>query len=918
MNNILRYGDLLILYQPGAKDSGKENEGDKATRFGAAGGVLSSLGFADKNLYMQELPKSALTGHMKLNSDLNMVGLRDCVFSITPKLNYDFHYEYKQTLVYYKSLETSMQNYKKPSSDDAHQLFKIIKAKLKKLETRMKKEEQQNHNLIRENAGKPVLFGSEIQIMHYDSKGFIKATNNCLTSEAIGYKCELNNFFSSGMIFKVTSRYRSRQEGDSIQLRDNIIITSVRHNAFLTPFKSLAPGEKMKQQEEMNPFLVTNNIYDPRVSRFQVFFSQEIESSFQVVLYRPYEASSSNYILGGDLVRVTHTEIQADLCSSISHIPNTFPEVYFRSYDGEYKEEATSLHSYWIIEHMLFEYSGDRFRIGTNETIENRSSTRVRLRNFVTGGVLGKSTLPNGIESELVSINNLEDVKNFSSLDLEPIVRNHGYLVNSQIYFISEAESTDYLKYDRDARIDLDIDLLMTELKNRAPEYPFYPLNNTDIGEVKYCTKLNKEFSSEDAYIVQKVNDTDKRDLFFVRSTLPIFKKLRTLFSSKNFDKTDPEHFNSLIATLKQVIVFLFDMDSVSSIDFFEIEEMPSPKKQKLLKDIGFLDALIGIIYLPFASRLYNISQIKLQDPFGRMLELSYTTLRYAIKEYRPNELYASQWIHMIIDQSLKTNAENDIRAGQTLTELIDNNQRILESRIELKTILEFVNVLKEGDKDAKYVEILRAICICDGMPMIKNQKDITREMLSKKEVKSQLIFGIENNAVSGIMVELDISGFEKLPLIELEKVSKHIDDGKTFNYVISIIRLLSDLCMDRNYLAIDIMQKEFTYDICYEIISNPMYNLVVREAFAVFMVNLWIDVSPLQAIDLPQKIKVWDNSTEIDQAKSKENHFVMKHENLKSFIFNHLQTAAKTTAVEDEQIDDHFSFDLAILKLTE
>jgi hypothetical protein len=123
---------------------------------------------------------------------------------------------------------------------------------------------------------------------------------------------------------------------------------------------------------------------------------------------------------------------------------------------------------------------------------------------------------------------------------------------------------------------------------------------------------------------------------------------------------------------------------------------------------------------------------------------------------------------------------------------------------------------------------------------------------------------------------------------------------------------------MDRNYLAIDIMQKEFTYDICYEIISNPMYNLVVREAFAVFMVNLWIDVSPLQAIDLPQKIKVWDNSTELDQAKSKENHFVMKHENLKSFIFNHLQTAAKTTAVEDDQIDDHFSFDLAILKLTE
>lgn len=922
-NSILKYGDLFMLYQTSTSQGVKDDEPGSQARVDVKDGLLSCIGFTDHGLYLQELPKTTGDDKARFNSDVDMVGLRDCAFAITPKLNYDFHYEYKQTLVYYKSLESTLQNSKTSNNGQNHELFTTIKTKLKKLDFRMKKEEELNHNIIKENQGKPILYGAEIQIMHYDSNCFIKATNDCSTSDGIGYMCELNSFFSSGMIFRVTPRFRSRQEGDAIQLRDNLILKNVRHNGYLTVSKQASLEDQIKALPEPNPFLVQNFVFDSRVNRFPVFLSQENETSFQAIIYRSFENNNSSYILGGDIVRVTHTEIQADLSTSINHHLEHSPEVYFRMYRGDFKEETTSLHSYWVAEQLRLENSGERFQVSTNSGMELRNSARVRLRNFVTGSLMGKNCIIDSVEHELYAISDPAESSKFVTLELEPVVRNNEFLMNSQIYFVSDTESTDYLKYRDNDISENYVKLLEEHLRQTAPEYPFFPLPSQDINEVKYSTRLNKEFSSEDAYVVQKAVESDKRDMLFVRSTLPVLKKMKAMFCSKTFNKHYVAIYAETISTLKQIIAFLFELDvGKKSIDFMEIEGMPSPKKQKLLKDSCFLDALVNLVYLPFASNHFKLQELTMDQPFSRMLELSYTTLRYAIKEYRPNELYASQWIDLIIDQSLKTSDKNDIRAGQTLTELIDNNQRILESRIKQDTILQFVDILKE-DKDAKYVEVLRAICICDGLPMIKNQKDITRDILENSEAKEKLVFGIEEDSRNGIVIRLNLKGFESISLIELyARKSGQPEDAKvlkTCKYVISMVRLLSDLCMMRNYLAIDILKHEFTYNICFEIIRENEYDLELREAFTVLMVNLWIDVSPLQAVDLPQKIKVWDKSVEADPSKQKDQpHYIKNTEKLKVFIFSHLSTSTCQIFMEATMAEDNCSFDLAILKLTE
>ena len=61
----------------------------------------------------------------------------------------------------------------------------------------------------------------------------------------------------------------------------------------------------------------------------------------------------------------------------------------------------------------------------------------------------------------------------------------------------------------------------------------------------------------------------------------------------------------------------------------------------------------------------------------------------------------------MFMYHTLSTNENVDLKAEATLTELIDNNKKILESRISKDTISKLINMLTGESKQAKYVKIL-------------------------------------------------------------------------------------------------------------------------------------------------------------------------------------------------------------------
>ena len=75
----------------------------------------------------------------------------------------------------------------------------------------------------------------------------------------------------------------------------------------------------------------------------------------------------------------------------------------------------------------------------------------------------------------------------------------------------------------------------------------------------------------------------------------------------------------------------------------------------------------------------------------------------------------------MFMNHAIHQSKKYNLYVTATLTELIDNNMRILKSRINPKTIKVFFDMLNKKARHEKYVNILRALVNCDGEAVISN-----------------------------------------------------------------------------------------------------------------------------------------------------------------------------------------------------
>lgn len=315
---------------------------------------------------------------------------------------------------------------------------------------------------------------------------------------------------------------------------------------------------------------------------------------------------------------------------------------------------------------------------------------------------------------------------------------------------------------------------------------------------------------------------------------------------------------------------------------------------------------------------MFDLQNINSSMLITKILSTCYTTLNYTIKEYRPSELYASQWLGLIMNQALATRDYNDIQAGRTLTELIDNNKRILESRIEPDTIKKFIEFLSIKDKDPKFVEILRAIVICNGDPMIKNQKELSKLLLNNTKVKTELIFLLKKNMHSGEMLvnPKDIKYDGWVSLTAFGSMSHSLDNGKLYKYFMEMTELLSGLCMDKAYIAIEELKDVYTYEYCSEIFLNEVYDKKLRKAFCNLLTNLWINIAPFKNMNIPEYIQIWndlDKEPQICHSAEDTTNFIK----LKDYLTKYLLCAFEhEPAGDDGDNSEAHDLSLSILEL--
>lgn len=817
-------------------------------------------------------------------------------------------------------------------------------------------EKTRNDRLITDYIDTPVTFGTEIQLMHNESKSFLCGSQTCAQYIKIGYECRLSQWYSKFMVFKIIPKLKSRNQGEMIQYKDLLIFENVENSSYLGFCfgDSISYLKSNPSFHSNNPFRESFNISETKDSIFSCYLSMVPQTAFSCIFHASCKRDQK-HLHGSDFVRIYHTEMNAHLAADICYsttseamaykdrkdtMAQSRPQVFLhnQAFDESFEKQTGS--AIWEIEILKIADSGrsvplkekshmeDEIDDSENQEVEimenSKYSIPLMLKHVATQLRMQSIPKVKDTMTELEvekCIPVLEDAESVDETESHLDERNHFYLfpliklndfaLVDQTYFISD-NSFKFLKI-RKNRVYKRGELVKDFNKNglyRSLRDDFTPLDDKDFpNKSRYQCFFSSNVSSKDTFLVSRLKAQEIEDVMFLRSVVYHLNYIADYFMKPVEGKgkvlrklPSVREYNRLIKVLNRLAYFVVDQEKSMLADTHDIEGIKSnPWKQQLIKDLGVIDLIMDILYYSLKDGVsYEIESITPSSPYAPVLKACYLSLRKGIEEYRPNELYSSQWLQVIIEQSLSFTRECDIEADKAMKELIDNNRAILTTRITDKIVTKCIEALKKSkERDDKYIGILRALCICNGKAIIQNQKLLATEIIieDSEEAKHALLIPFKMNEEN--YIEIYVYGediWEEIHIFVETVVDRR---AGFYKYLIATILLLADICFDRNYTGIDALKRIYPINLFLAILTDEKCPFQMREAFGRLMTNMWINISPFYKITLPNPIKTYDGLTD----RLTFTHFHGKHiiyDKVKEYIPKYLRSFTNKYLIED------------------
>ncbi|EAR94170.2 cation channel family protein (macronuclear) [Tetrahymena thermophila SB210] len=866
-NNYLRFGDKIVI--KGFLSRGQQDYG----------GFLCAKGFTQSNISFQVIPNDILQKSSEYTNNLSFLkNYNDFVFQIWPRLNFQASKEYRhhQKRVDYlqKNIEKLVQDNKRRTQRHiAESYTETQKIKLKKMDTKLdvdlqklidekdqyesisqtlkenvQRENEMNLKSLNQFQGQPVGYGTEIQIMHVDSGLFLSSQTIASDSEKSAYKFQLSKDYSSGMIFRILPKYRLRNIGDTIQYRDQMIIQSVKLRFSVSFSEEQAEIGKNKQPvQDFNEYKQVEEKKNDKISFIiDTYISQYSEVAWE---FRKYSTCSSqnnlpkSVISGGDFVRFFHSETEGYLTADIAYQNQLLPQVYLGNYNGTYEQEKYSISSVWQIEQI-----NDYNKGGPISISQDSESVFFYLRHVQTGRLLSFNQGGFSLDQDKDNIQQL-DYQNAFVQFIQTKASDIQYLENQQSYHISILKN--YMDITKEPEQVLE--------NNENVQIPgFYQgLKDKEFNFNRQIINSDLEINDENALQIQKLSEQEKSDILFSLSAQPVLIKFVNIFKYKqSSDLITHDLKQKVTQSLEQLIRFVCELNSLDETKgILDCQGFCIQKNQRLLKDCQFIQILTSLLYYPFKNNYYNPKNLKLlPKDIIYIFQLTNVLIKYIIREYRPNELFASQWLELLMEQAMEYDNDVDILAEPTLTELIDNNEYILKYKIDENIILKFVELLIK-EKSIKFIKLLRALINCDNKAMKNNQDTVITKLLFENNQAENFInpLSMLQNGKIQIRIREVPYDLEQIKQIHSREVNEYM------KFYINVIYLFSDLCMDKQFIAIEFLSKYFSYDICYTIISGQEFDMDLKSAFCSFMRTCYIEGLHLNPIQAPIYLKQWD-----------------------------------------------------------
>ena len=758
--------------------------------------------------------------------------------------------------------------------------------------------------------------------MHFDSKSFVCGSNSCSESVRIGYKCSLNQWYSKMMVFKVLPKLKSRNIGESIQYRDLLLFESSENESYL----SICEGQESRMftqnysPKSDNPFRPPLSISGGNYQTYDCYLSLIPGTAFTCVLHTSVHHDRRT-LIGQELIRMIHSETDGKVGADISYKKRR-PEVWLQENNKKFPLDDHCGQTIWEVEHVKVSDNGKPFRLDNyDEGHESKYSSPIILKHLVSNlrmefRKLEKDSLIQLDQEKDIPV--LEEYPDMQSSErgtiwkaqfmyLYPLVKMHDEVQTDSTYFIRNSEDK-FLKAEHKKVYSRD--KLIKKFKESDDEHKgrFEPVSETALGQRKIATCFTPNISTKDSFFIKKVDEEECYQIHFLKSAVQMLSWVSNYFKNPPYSKLESKiplsnlYYIRVVKILQKITTFVTDKDENSTEEIQgAMSSDPNEKKQQLIKDMGLIDLIMEIIYYPLKNSFYSLPDLKITCPFTPVVRACYMTLKKVIEEYRPNELYASQWLRVIIEHSLNTTAENDIMADQTMRELIDNNRTILESRIDKDTVKMYINSMKsKSHKDDKYVVILRALCICDGEAIVANQKLLTELILEDEEARKILLIKFRLTEEGVKIASVDGNHYQDLQAFVEESKTNQIQK-LYYVYMLSMTNLLGEMCFDRNYLSIELLQPIYPINLCLNVLVDERHPYEVREAFGRLMTHLWINVSPFYKIWLPNPIRTFDGLSD----KLSFSHFQGRkiiYDKVKAYIPRFIKNFTQKPAISDNQ----------------